>query len=167
MNSVMTDQVSGRSFVSEALFERLVARIVAEEFVERPMAVRIMDQALAFLMACADNPGVTLSPSRSVDIGWHTFILHTQEYAEFCERVAGYFIHHVPDDDKVTPHGPRGQALKQSVDAIRASGIVVDVGLWLAPDATGKPGAGCSNSGCGAGPPPIVVDASAQELCRL
>ncbi|MGH3908539.1 MAG: hypothetical protein ACRDTE_30785 [Pseudonocardiaceae bacterium] len=83
MNSVMTAKVSGRSLVSEALFERLVARIVAKELVERPMAERIMDQALAFLMACADNPGLTLSPSRSVDI---------EAYAklgdELCDHVA-------------------------------------------------------------------------------
>jgi hypothetical protein len=55
MTAVMTDRVSGRSLVSDALFERLVARIVADEHVERQMAERIMDQALAFLRACADN----------------------------------------------------------------------------------------------------------------
>lgn len=167
MNPVRTDQASGRSLVSEALFERLVARIVTEELVEQPMAERIMDQALAFLKACADNPGVTLSPSRSVDIGWHTFVLHTLEYAEFCERVAGYFIHHVPDDDNPTPDGVRGEALIQSVDAIRAAGIVVDTDLWPTPAAPGALAASCSNSGCGAGPPPNVHGAATRELCHL
>ncbi|MGH3798379.1 MAG: glycine-rich domain-containing protein [Pseudonocardiaceae bacterium] len=161
MNSVVTDQVSGRAFVSEALFGRLVDRIVVKELVERPMAERIMDQALAYLKACADNPGAALSPSPSVDIGWHTFLLYTQEYAEFCQGVGGFFIHHVPDDE-VAPRGPRGRALTQSVDAIRAAGIVVDTDLWPTADVAD---ASCSNSGCGAGPPPS--DVAVRELCRL
>jgi hypothetical protein len=154
MTAVMTARVSGRSLVPDALFERLVARIVADEHVERQMAERIMDQALAFLRACADNQAVLLSPSRLVDIGWHTFILYTREYATFCERVAGYFIHHAPDDDESVSSEPPGQALARSVEAIEAAGLVVDADLWLAPDATKGPCNQCSNLGCGAGPPP-------------
>ena len=153
MTSVIMDQVSGRSLVSDALFERLVARIVVDEQIERPMAERIMDQALAFLMACADNPGTPLSPSRLVDVGWHTFILHTREYAAFCERVAGHFIHHVPHDDDALSE-PLGQALGRSADAIRAAGFVVDADLWLTPDTAGALYTNCGDVGCGAGPPP-------------
>lgn len=153
MTSVITDRISGRSLVSDALFERLVARIVADELVDRQMAERIMDQALAFLMACATNPHASLSPSRLTDIGWHAFILHTREYAAFCDRVAGYFIHHTPDDDKATSSERSSQTLARSVAAIRAAGFVVDADLWLTPD---TPEVNCSNSGCGAGPPPDV-----------
>ena len=32
-----------------------------------------------------------------MDKGWHAFILHTADYAEFCDRVARRFIHHLPD----------------------------------------------------------------------
>lgn len=55
-----------------------------------------MEQTLAFLAATANQADKPLSPSQPVDIGWHAFILYTREYAEFCQRVAGRFIHHVP-----------------------------------------------------------------------
>lgn len=154
MTAVMTERVSGRSLVSDALFERLVARIVADEQVERQLAERIMDQALAFLKACAENQVTPLSPSELVDIGWHTFILYTREYATFCDRVAGYFIHHVPNDDEAASSEPSEHALARSAEAIEAAGLVVDTDLWLSPDAMKGPCNRCSNLGCGAGPPP-------------
>lgn len=152
MMSVLTDRISGRSLVSDTLFERLVTRIVADEQVERQLAVRIMDQALAFLKTCAGTEGASLSPSELVDIGWHTFILHTREYAEFCDSVAGYFIHHVPSDDDVASSEPARRALARSVQAIEAAGFTVDDDLWLAPDEATS--LRCTNVGCGAGPPP-------------
>ncbi len=35
-------------------------------------------------------------PNDDVDKVWHAAILHTQDYAVFCQEVAGYFIHHEP-----------------------------------------------------------------------
>ncbi|BFU44969.1 hypothetical protein KRMM14A1004_32060 [Krasilnikovia sp. MM14-A1004] len=73
--------------------------------------------------------GPPIGPSDLVDIGWHTFILYTREYAEFCERVAGRFIHHVPDD--VQPDNERDRpTLADSVEAIRAAGYQIDPQLW-------------------------------------
>lgn len=34
---------------------------------------------------------------RVIDEMWHTFILVTQDYAQFCETYFGAFIHHVPE----------------------------------------------------------------------
>ena len=81
-----------RTLVSSAFFERLVERVRADHGFNRLLAERVVDQALAFLKACADNRGVPLSPSWHVDVGWHAFLLYTREYAEFCHRVAGRFI---------------------------------------------------------------------------
>jgi hypothetical protein len=36
--------------------------------------------------------------SDGVDPYWHSHILHTQQYADFCQRVVGGFMHHVPLD---------------------------------------------------------------------
>jgi hypothetical protein len=33
---------------------------------------------------------------RIIDAMWHTFVLFTREYAEYCDEVFGRFIHHVP-----------------------------------------------------------------------
>lgn len=37
-----------------------------------------------------------LPPSVDIDEVWHTHILHTKHYAEFCEKVFGTFLHHTP-----------------------------------------------------------------------
>jgi hypothetical protein len=84
-------------------------------------------QALAFLKACADNPRTSLSPAKAVDPGWHAFILHTEDYAEFCDRIAGRFIHHRPictDDIR------SGMALARTVRALRMGGFTLDAELW-------------------------------------
>jgi hypothetical protein len=97
--------------------------------VDRERAERIMRQALAFLTACARNPQASLTPSRSVDHGWHAFILHTREYAEFCDRVAGHFIHHEPEDPE-EEHVMGRHAT--TADLMRRSGLPVDEELWSA-----------------------------------
>lgn len=44
-----------------------------------------------------------LLPSDPVDEFWHAHILHTEQYAAFCERNFGYFVHHRPLDHAATP----------------------------------------------------------------
>jgi hypothetical protein len=119
-----------------------VDRIAAEESTTREFAERIMEQALAFLCACAGNLSDALTPSATVDIGWHTFILYTKEYAEFCRRIAGRFIHHVPNDGR--PQGDPGDELARTVSAIAAKGLTVDHDLWLTLAAQCSDG----NDGC-------------------
>ncbi|TWP52194.1 hypothetical protein FKR81_11500 [Lentzea tibetensis] len=119
-----THRLDGHSLVPTALFDRLVARITADHGFDPTLSARIVDQAPVFLKACADNRGTPLSPSWLVDIGWHAFLLHTREYAEFCQRVAGRFIHHVPTDE------PGGTTTGHTIEAIRASGFTVDETLW-------------------------------------
>lgn len=100
-----------------------------------------MEQALAFLAACAARPAARLAPSELVDIGWHTMLLYTREYAEFCRRVAGRFIHHAPDDDLGAP-APAGSNSAATVAVIRELGLPVIADLWSHP-------ASCSGSGTG------------------
>jgi hypothetical protein len=38
--------------------------------------------------------------SSEVDEIWHSFILFTREYAEFCEKVCGQMIHHRPNTSR-------------------------------------------------------------------
>ena len=37
-----------------------------------------------------------LSEVNAVDLMWHTFLLFSRDYAEFCEKYFGFFIHHAP-----------------------------------------------------------------------
>lgn len=128
---------SGGPLISSELFDRLVDRIVHQEGISRHLADRVMDQALAFL----------------VDIGWHVFILHTRDYAAFCERVAGRLLHHVPTshDDPAARGETARETLARTVTAIRAAGFAVDAELW--PQVTAVGSTGCHN-GCHDDPPP-------------
>ncbi|MBQ1027481.1 hypothetical protein [Micromonospora sp. C95] len=124
---------TGRALVSDELFAQLFARI-AHDYPELApdLPASILDQALAFLGTCATTTGL-LGPSDLVDIGWHTFILHTREYADFCQRVAGRFIHHQPEPtSEEPPSGPEpiGAPISRTVAAITAAGFAVDHELW-------------------------------------
>ncbi|MET7945892.1 hypothetical protein [Micromonospora sp. NPDC005324] len=122
---------TGRELVSDELFTRLSARIAHDHPELAPhLLPRILDQALAFLGACA-VAAEPIGPSALVDIGWHAFILHTQDYAQFCHRIAGRFIHHEPEptpDDDVPQ--PIGAPISRTVNAMRAAGFIVDAALW-------------------------------------
>ena len=49
-----------------------------------------------FLTLLATHPEETLAPSKDVDKFWHGHILDTLKYAEDCDKVFGYFLHHFP-----------------------------------------------------------------------
>jgi hypothetical protein len=63
-----------------------------------------------------------------VDKGWHAFILHTNDYAEFCQRVGGRFIHHRPTELGQETDG--GGGLCATITAMRGARLPVDEGLW-------------------------------------
>jgi hypothetical protein len=49
-----------------------------------------------FLTLSVKYPDETIAPSKDVDKFWHGHILDTMKYAEDCENVFGYFLHHFP-----------------------------------------------------------------------
>ncbi len=124
------EELTGQGLIPGELLGRLVNRIAKEHDMPREFAARIMDQALAFLRACGERHRAPLGPSELVDIGWHTFILYTREYASFCEQVAGGFIHHTPNDDGASGTDPE-KLIARTTEAIRSLGFAVDDELWL------------------------------------
>ena len=131
---------TGRSLVEPDLFARMAARIASENDMDHAMAERVMDQALAFLGTCAVTTS-PLSPSKTVDIGWHTFILYTREYAAFCDRIAGRFIHHIPTDDE--QETAESVTAWETTAAIVAAGYVVDAPMWERSGACSQCKDGC------------------------
>ncbi|MDO0934821.1 hypothetical protein QQY66_25245 [Streptomyces sp. DG2A-72] len=114
----------GKDLVSPELFERLTAFCAEEYGHERSAAERIMSEALALLDVMGQT-GACLSPSQVVDPGWHTFILHSPEYTEWCQTRYGHYIHHAPKSryrDSAT--------MVDVVAKIRAHGYEVDERLW-------------------------------------
>jgi hypothetical protein len=118
-----------RELISPGLFSKLTHRVMADAGRDHDTSERIVEQALIFLVACARYPDGHLSPSETVDAGWHAFILHTADYAEFCDRIAGRFIHHRPSDPGTAAAGQ--QAIGVTIAAMRDAGLPVDPGLWV------------------------------------
>ncbi|MFF3884002.1 glycine-rich domain-containing protein [Streptomyces sp. NPDC001914] len=110
------------------------------------LARRIVGQTAAFIAASGRQPGQSLAPSALVDIGWHAFLLHTVDYAAFCERVVGRFVHHVPTDDGQEAAGEVQQTRKRTIAAIEAAGYAVDSELWPDMADCTQCHAGCTNS---------------------
>lgn len=130
---------TGRELVDHKVFERVANRVISEQAVSWDEAARIVDQALVFLAGCAENPGRALTPSLLVDWGWHAFILHTSDYMEFCERIAGGYIHHCPLDGD----GEGGMGSEDTMKLLQEQGLPVDEKLWL-----GGGDAKCSEQCC-------------------
>lgn len=126
---------------------RLASRIVTDHpEIDLPTADRIVTQTVAFLTACGVHSGLPLVPSALVDIGWHTFILHTQEYTDFCRRIAGRYLHHTPDEPEEGEHGKAAAARERTLGAIEAAGFVVDAELWPETAKCSQCYNGCSDS---------------------
>lgn len=92
------------------------------------------------------QPGQSLAPSQAVDIGWHAFILHTVDYAAFCEQVAGRFVHHVPTDEADEMSGEARAIRERTLAAIAAAGYTVDEELWPDLANCSQCHAGCTDS---------------------
>jgi len=128
MTATIATPADVRTLITPQLFTRLTSRLDADHPDHAHHADQIMEQALAFLAACAARPGLGLAPSELVDIGWHTFILYTREYAEFCHRIAGRFIHHAPNDIPGMPG--EGLTASATVQVMRDLGLPVAEELW-------------------------------------
>jgi hypothetical protein len=76
-----------------------VVKKYAQEYeVSIPVATERFEELKKFLFICATKEG-NFSPSFVIDDIWHTFILFTKDYANFCNDYLGKFIHHAPDTE--------------------------------------------------------------------
>ncbi|MET7907655.1 hypothetical protein ACFYS7_18770 [Streptomyces avermitilis] len=117
---------TGRSLVTDVEFDMLAAFCVDEYGLERCVADRVVDQALALVFVMGSTGGGdTMAPSQQVDPGWHALILHTNWYADWCEKNFGSFLHHQPNS-KVRTYG----LMASVVEKIRVAGFTVDDRLW-------------------------------------
>lgn len=79
-----------------SIFERLIySRLVESSEVQK---LDIEFKKFMFLVGVSDRPIAMIGPKP--DAVWHQFILFTHEYASFCQRTVGFFVHHLPDTVK-------------------------------------------------------------------
>ncbi len=111
MTATAHDLRTGRGLVSDDLFDSL-AHSVVTHFGQTPKsAERITDQALAFV-ATAATASVPMIPSDDVDHGLHAFVLHTADYAKFCQQHAGRLLHHNPRPWRRRPNAGEGPRVR-------------------------------------------------------
>jgi hypothetical protein len=71
---------------------------------QAPAVIRDLKRYLALLALFPDEP---LAPSNKVDMAWHTFVLYTRKYREFCNAVFGHYVDHYPDKPGAPFNRPR------------------------------------------------------------
>ncbi|MFD9418327.1 hypothetical protein ACFWC9_26935 [Streptomyces goshikiensis] len=100
-------------------------------------------QAIAFVYVLGSQQAYDMAPSERVDPGWHSFMLHTQEYAAWCQERFGHFVHHSPNARV------RTRPLMVSVaDRIAAAGFAVDARLWGTAADCNQPACCGDGDGC-------------------
>ena len=129
---------------------RLRLQLVGEHSISVAEADHIITDTISFLTVCAANPQRQFRPSKQVDLGWHQFILNTHDYADFCDRIAGRFIHHVPDEFVTPVRRATADVLAPTVEAIKAAGLPFHPELWSTGEGRcSQCHAGCTNCGQG------------------
>lgn len=86
----------------------VVARFSADHNISESDASEIFVELMRWLWFCAKrtqdvNSGKSeffriplFNEAYAIDLMWHTFLLFTQDYANFCDEYFGFFIHHYP-----------------------------------------------------------------------
>jgi hypothetical protein len=85
----------------------VLRRYCKEHNASEQEAEEVFQQTLKWLYLCyrasigTDGFACTISPDlEKIDWMWHTFLLFTLDYADFCTRYFGLFIHHVPTEEE-------------------------------------------------------------------
>ncbi|MEU8965515.1 hypothetical protein AB0C89_27905 [Streptomyces sp. NPDC048491] len=124
-----------RPVTTKLISPRLSARLIADVRKIRPGMTddegeRGVYAMLGYLTACATTTA-PLAPSKAVDDFWHAFVLRTTDYAVFSNRLAGRFLHHVPDGE---PDGDEDDkdmhTLGRTLAAVKAAGFHIDPAFW-------------------------------------
>jgi hypothetical protein len=135
----------------------VIRRIAHDERVRMRTAERRFVEMLKFLEVCAHTE-MTVSPPARVDGAWHCFILFTRDYAEYCQKRFGRFMHHKPMESGDT------HSYKRAYDEATERFGALDRRIWPRPRDTWVPwfgacfaggdpggGGGCGGGSCGGG----------------
>lgn len=79
----------------------IIEKFCSEYGFEQELAKEYFIEVKKFLYLCS-NTTEKLAPSAEIDKIWHTFILFTKEYRQYCIHFLGKFIDHVPEVKKDT-----------------------------------------------------------------
>lgn len=95
------------NFAAPYLVEKLLKDGVVESAFD---ADALFTEVKRYLVLTRLDPHISWQMySTRVDEVWHQFVLYTGEYAQFCERSFGEFVHHRPNNAPATPSGAQMQ----------------------------------------------------------
>jgi hypothetical protein len=57
---------------------------------------QVEEEYRRFLALKREYPDKDIVPHKTIDVFWHQHILDTAKYAQDCEAIFGYFLHHFP-----------------------------------------------------------------------
>lgn len=95
--------------------------IVAHALKENPELVQtlsaVVEDYKSFIRLIVECPNANLAvPSKAVDALWHSHILHTRNYAQFCRLLGVDFIHHSPHS-ATTSQAEKATSRQNLIDA--------------------------------------------------
>jgi hypothetical protein len=133
MQKNITDELVSLDDVLAYRHSGVIRRYRKEHNSSEQEAEEVFRETIKWLYLChraaADGPdGFDCSISgelEKIDWMWHTFLLLTRDYADFCDRFFGTFIHHVPNDDEDEVAEEKEEALRQRLN--RQFGLVFDL----------------------------------------
>lgn len=114
----------------------VVHRFSADHSISVEDSLEIFHETKKWLWLCARHPDLGLplfSEARAIDEMWHTFLLFTRDYAAFCEKSFGAFVHHHPRTKREADawnerarQDPAGTLAERKATLKRAYEIVAD-----------------------------------------
>lgn len=74
----------------------VVERIARDHSMTVEQAESVFRDTIRFLYLAGATDAKILAPTKSIDKGWHSFLMFTRDYSKFCTTYFGHFIHHAP-----------------------------------------------------------------------
>lgn len=94
------------SFIEAYAFHPAIRRRVKERYphLNEEQLDRIFEALRDYFYICnLARRRMVAMPSQAVDEAWHTFILFTREYRNYCHKALGRFLHHTPVEAMSSP----------------------------------------------------------------
>lgn len=134
----------------------IVARYCKDEEVLASDAALHEREIKRYLYLCAKHPNKGWPMVNSIDELWHTFIIFTKDYHQFCQQLGLSYLHHEPfNDGDDTSHVPA--RYQEFLSLYRLEFGEPAESVWprglkasdCASCGSGCSGGGCSGPGCG------------------
>ncbi len=141
-SAAVDEALASKRLIPEKLWDRVVGRLMKDDHFSKEKAELILDGTLSFLKMSRAYPDHQFAPSKLIDQGWHTFLLYTRGYQEFCLRLGTSFIHHEPNDGEAIDLKKGG--VLRVVQFMRENNIFFHEQLWITTRSSCK--SNCSNN---------------------